>query len=314
MLFQLLLAVFEPFDLYSYIHISVFVFVVFFEQGTVCVDGWPLAIHGKLILQLGTLNESILTPTDIYLCIKPATSISYDRKRGHHVDLCSVWRSHKTQSVIYQILDPYKHSLTSISLEMLTEDLPQLLQSLLVSVEQTIGRVPFDELAFPKYPDDDGGGGHGSVDNHKFNESSTAANQKNEQATISGIGIGSPKCAIKRREIITKSKPLQNRYTLRRMSIKMESDSREKRHVVEATVSTHPSLLAPPPPPPPPQPTTTATITTSSTSATTTLNTNTNMNATNNAMPLFCLGGSFPHIDSDEDSCDDGTKSPNERK
>lgn len=279
-------------------------FVVVYLQGTVCSPGWPLAYHGKLILQLGTLNESILTPTDIYLCVRPATSISYDRKRGRHsVELCSVWRSHKTQSVVYQTLDPYKHSLTSISLEMLTEDLPQLLQSLLVSVEQTISRVPFDELAFPKYPDDDGGGG---VENHKLNESGggAGANQKNEQAAAIS-GIGSPKCAIKRREIITKNKPLQNRYTLRRMSIKTELDSRERRVDVGATTSTHPSPLTSTP---------TATVTTSTTSATTTSNVNANINAMNNAMPLFCLGGSFPHIDSDEDSCDDGSKSPNERK
>lgn len=281
-------------------------------QGTVCSLGWPLAYHGKLILQLGTLNESILTPTDIYLCIKPATSTSYDRKSGH-VELCSVWRSQKTQSVVYQTLDPYQHSLTSISLEMLTEDLPQMLQSLLVSVEQTISRVPFDELAFPKYPDDDDGGGGGSggsggsggIENHKLNESGggggAGSGQKTEQAAAIS-GIGSPKCAIKRREIITKNKPLQNRYTLRRMSIKTELDSREKR--VEATTSTHPSPLTSTP---------IATLTTS-TSATTTSNANVNANATNNAMPLFCLGGSFPHIDSDEDSCDDGTKSPIERK
>lgn len=266
-------------------------FCYFLLQGTVCVDGWPLAIHGKVILQLGTLNESLLTSTDIYLCIKPAT-VAHARKRGH-VELCSVWRSSKTQSVVYQILNPYKHSLTSISLEMLTEDLPQLLQSLLVSVEQTISRVPFDELAFPKHLDDDD-----SIENHKINESpGGGGNQKHEQFAINGIG--SPKCAIRRREIITKNKPLQNRYTLRRMSIKTELDSREKRHEINAPI--HPSAI---------QTLTTTATATSNASA----STNTNMNATNNTMPLFCLGGSFPHIDSDEDSSDDGTKSPNDGK
>lgn len=236
-------------------------------QKTVCVDGWPLAIHGKVSLQLGTLNETFVTPTDIYLCIKP-TTICYGEKV--RVNLCAVWRSFRTQTIVYRILDPYKDSLTSISLEMLTEDLPQLLQSLLVSVEQTISRVPFDELAFPKYNDDD------EIDyNRRAND--FGGGQKADNRPISGNA--SPKCAIKRREIITKNKPIQNRYTLRRMSIKTEMDNREKGQAEDI-----------------PLPSSTATP-----------------NSTSNMMPLFCLGGSFPHIDSDEDG-DDGTKSPNDRK
>lgn len=221
-----------------------------------------------MILQLGTLNEAILKPTDIYLCIKP------DHSKNGYVALCAVWRSFKTKKVVYQKLDSTKDTLTSISLEMLTEDLPQLLQSLLVSVEQTISRIPFDELAFPKYIDDD------EIDNYnKINDSSSG--QKVDNRPISGTG--SPKCGIKRRENITKNKPLQNRYTLRRMSVKSNSDNHDKR---EADVSALPSSTA----------------------------TTTNINTSNNMMPLFCLGGSFPHIDSDEDSGDDGTKSSNDRK
>lgn len=257
-------------------------------QKTVCVDGWPLAIHGKVILQLGTLNESILTPTDIYLCIKPASNYTKVQK-GSGVNLCAVWRSFKTQTVVYRTLDPIKYSLTAISLEMLTEDLPQLLQSLLVSVEQTISRVPFDELAFPRYMDDD------EIDNPKStNDNASNNGQRIEQRVISGSG--SPKCAIKRRENITKNKPIQNRYTLRRMSIKADSDSRDRRQT-DATAAL---------------PSSTATTNVNSVTTTTTATTTTT--TTNNMMPLFCLGGSFPHIDSDEDSGDDGTKSPNERK
>ncbi|XP_055315330.1 uncharacterized protein LOC129575560 isoform X4 [Sitodiplosis mosellana] len=158
---------------------------------------------------------------------------------------------------------------------MLTEDLPQLLQSLLVSVEQTvsrISRVPFDELAFPKNADED------EIENHKTND--ITSGQKLDDVPIS------PKCgSIKRRENITKNKPLQNRYTLRRMSVKSNSDKHDNKEATD--VSALPS-----------SPTTTTNITTS-----------------NNMMPLFCLGGSlsFPHIDSDEDSGDDVTKSPNDQ-
>lgn len=238
-------------------------------QKTVCVDGWPLAIHGKaVILQLGTLNEAILKPTDIYLCIKP------NRGEKGHVALCAVWRSFKTQRVVYQKLDSTKDALTSISLEMLTEDLPQLLQSLLVSVEQTISRVPFDELAFPKHTSED------EIDNQ--NTIDSASGQRVDGRPISTVGTGSPKCGIKRRENITKSKPLQNRYTLRRMSVKSNSDYRDKN---EVDIPALPSSAA-----------------------------TSNINTSNNMMPLFCLGGSFPHIDSDEDSGDDGIKSSNDRK
>ncbi|XP_031619559.1 uncharacterized protein LOC116338443 isoform X2 [Contarinia nasturtii] len=230
-------------------------------SNTVCVDGWPLAIAGKVILHLGTLSESFVTSTDIYLCLKP-TEVYFNEKS--HVDLCAVWRSFKTQKIVYQTLNP-NNSLTSISLEMLTsDDLPQLLQSLLVSVEQTISRIPFDELAFPKYTDDD------EIDNHKWKDTAGRSNLGNSSD-------GSPKCGIKRREIITKSKPLQSRYTLRRISIKSSTDNRENRDIDVSTSS----------------------------AATR------NINTPNNMMPLFCLGGSFPHIDSDEDSADDGTKSPN---
>lgn len=208
-----------------------------------------------MILQLGTLNESIVTSADVYLCIK--STENYIGQQSH-VELCAVWRSFKTQSVVYRVLDSRKDSLTSISLEMLTEDLPQLLQSLLVSVEQTISRIPFDELAFPKYINDD-----------ETDHQNNASVQKVERN-------GSPKCGIKRREIITKNKPIQNRYTLRRMSLKTEMD-REKKDAGPSSTAT------------------------------------TNMSTMNNMMPLFCLGGSFPHIDSDEDSADDGTKS-NDRK
>lgn len=228
-----------------------------------------------MILQLGTLNESIVTPTDIYLCIKLSEnySIKVAEAEEQYVKLCAVWRSSKTQKIVYRTLNSRKDSLTSISLEMLTEDLPQLLQSLLVSVEQTISRVPFDELAFPKYLDDD----HENAIQRTANDSGLGLEIENRQ-TVPGSN-GSPKCGIKRREILTKNKPPQNRYTLKRISIKSDLEKKE------ASLSTLPS----------------PTVTTS-------------INTSNNMMPLFCLGGSFPHIDSDEDSGDDGSKARNERK
>lgn len=257
-------------------------------QKTVCVDGWPLSIHEKLILHLGPLNESIVKTTDIYLCIKPANRFFGE---DTYVNLCAVWRSFKNNLVVYQILDPIKDSLTSISLEMLTEDLPQLLQSLLVSVEQTINRVPFDELAFPKFIDDDDvdspKSGHSTSIASNFQSSNShLSDASNKSDDRTAFGNGSQKYAIKRREIITKHKPMQNRYTLRRMSNnKNDSDKKD----IQSTSTSSSKIAA------------------AAAAPTTT------MNQPNN-MPLFCLGGSFPHIDSDEDSGDDATKSSTERK
>lgn len=230
---------------------------MFSFQNTACLAGWPLAIHGKVILQLGILNELNVTSTDIYLCLKLRENCIKDKGQ---VELYAVWRSFKTNSVVYQRLDSRNYPITPITLEMLTEDLPQLLQSLLVSVEQTISRIPFDDLAFPKHPND--------VDNdiQMTNNLPSPKIERNE----------SSKCGIKRREIITKKqKPPQNRYTLRRSSLKTEME-RDKKDVGTSAAAT--------------------------------------ANTSNNTMPLFCLGGSFPHIDSDEDSADDGIKSLNDRR
>lgn len=168
---------------------------------------------------------------------------------------------------------------------MLTEDLLQSLQSLIVNVEHTINRVPFDDFGFPK-PNDEVNSSHATND--------TIVNSRKENPSKAARN-GSPKCGLKRREIITKHKPIQNRYTLRRMSNKADpskgntntSYSKSYNAATEATAEA-------------------ASATSSGAAATS--------NDESNTMPLFCLGGSFPHIDSDEDSGDDGTKSANQRK
>lgn len=231
----------------------------FVLQNTVCPEGWPLSIHGAVVLHLGTLDECLVNASDLYLCIRPW--ISGDAT-SNTVNLSVVWRKFESKEIAYHIFDPDKDPLTSISLEMLTEELPQLLQTLLVSVEQTINRIPFDELSFPSSnghdDDDETIGGNGMRKSGM------------QQKPVTASPNGSPKCGLKRREIITKNnKTLHGRYALRRMSVnKSENDS----SAISATKEA-------------------------------------------GAMPLFCLGGSFPHIDSDEDSgADDASKSLNERK
>lgn len=216
-------------------------------QCSLCPDGWPLSIHGSVALHLGSLDESVVTERDLYLCVRPVES---ERQNyWQRVQLCVAWRSAKAEQVIHRALDPERDTITPIALEMLTEELPQLLQALLVSVEQSINRVPLDDLSFVCAGEDD----------------EDATRKRN---TLSASE--SPKCGIKRREIITKNKSLHGRYALRRMSQnRSESDS---------------------------------------------ANTEENAAASANAMPLFCLGGSFPHIDSDEDSTDDASKAQSQRE
>lgn len=239
-------------NFFSYVNLSIFLFFSLFPQNTLCPDGWPLSIYGSVALHLGTLDEAVIRDRDLYLCVKPIENEQQTNQK--RVELCVAWRSAKTNEIIYRILDPEKDTITPISLEMLTEELPQLLQTLLVSVEQSINRVPLDDLSFVCFGEDD---------------------DDIVRKRSSFIPTESPKCGIKRREIITKNKSIHGRYALRRMSqTKNESDSANSTNGENNTSST----------------------------------------AASNALPLFCFGGSFPHIDSDEDSTDDAAKAQSQRE
>lgn len=238
-------------------------FFHFYLQRHLWHEGWPLTTtSGQVVLHLGTLDESLLRHQDLYICIKPADE-EYRIPR-----LCAIWRSPINLEIICHTLDPDKDSLTPIALEMLADELPQLLQNLLVGVEHTINRIPLDVLTFP----------------HKDDEYNAAGQPHEQQLTNNGhlvlSPIGSPKCALKRRDNITKNKLINGRYALRRMSNKIENDHKNGKSNITETLTTTAA---------------TATATT----------TTTNNEVEHSSMPLFCLGGSFPHIDSDEESGDD---------
>lgn len=234
--------------------------------------GWPLTVAGAVVLHLGAIDESLLRPEDLYICIKLNDQCV--------PQLCAVWRDLPTLKVVYHYLDPLHDSFSPIGLEMLAEELPQLLQSLLVGVEHAINRVPLDELTF-YHKDDDG---------KLLNTSNSNNIIKTDAQHLSLTPIGSPKCGLKRRELITKNKSINKYAALKRMSNKSENDKINNTHSVktqnddgggggndgvetEATIVSYGS----------PEPT--------------------------SNLPLFCLGRSFPHIDSDEESGDDMIKS-----
>uniref|UniRef100_A0A336K1P8 CSON003678 protein n=1 Tax=Culicoides sonorensis TaxID=179676 RepID=A0A336K1P8_CULSO len=203
-------------------------------------DGWPLCIQESVILHLGPLDENLLLKSDIYICIRPS-----DTK----TQLCAVWRT-ASDKIIYHTIDPNKDNLTPLTLDMLGEDLPTLLQTLLVGFEHQICRISLDDISSfgPERK-------HISSNGERINENGQKKSQKNT--------------AIKRRDTITKNKTFNSKYNLKRMNsslgatdeIALKNDSKDNAG----------SPLDP------------------------------------SSMPLFCLGGSFPHIDSDEDSCEDST-------
>lgn len=213
-------------------------------------QGWPLTVSGAVVLHLGALDESLIRPHDIYICIRPNADQTSTKPQ-----LSAVWRS---GNIIYHPLNPDKNQLSPIALEMLAEDLPNLLQSLLIGVEHTINRVSLDELSFP----------HDRVDKFDYPKL-----EKTTQQKLILTPTGSPKCGIKRRELITKNKQI-NKFALKRIITSKSDQTMETNRNDEGSDRSTDS----------PEPV---------------------------SMPLFCLGGSFPHIDSDEDSGDDSTKIDN---
>ncbi|XP_065087755.1 uncharacterized protein Pura [Ochlerotatus camptorhynchus] len=239
---------------------------------------------------------------------------------------------------------------------MLAEDLPALLQNLLVGIERAICRVPLEELSFP-------------TGEFTGTATSTISDEVDDRQNNNGIlppeptdrqdkyilTPGTPKIGLKRRELITKNKLINNKYALKRISStttptttavsnsnntnnnngcnhnntngnsfisrnesvgKSENTPRINGNqcnddLVTAIDGDHRrtekedggSIKL---------------CDTGGTAvgivggggsdnhqSTTTTSSSTASTADINSMPLFCLGGSFPHIDSDEESGDD---------
>lgn len=251
--------------------------------------GWPLTLpNGALILHLGSIDESFVHSQDYYLCIR-----SVDSNVTSAIYVC--WRANPLnesglhQEISYRELDSDKELITPLHIEMLAgEELPHLLQTLLVGVEHAICRIPLDDLTFPSTV-------------AKFHHSSNV--DRNVDTTSSNDDKNASKratteCNLKRSELITKNNSInKKKYAVKRISQSgsicdnnIESETvddcdetivNEKEEFVcddnSEFVSESTSF-------PPSSPITTSTL------------------------PLFCLGGSFPHIDSDEESGDDAKK------
>jgi hypothetical protein len=119
-----------------------------FQSGDVVAPrGWPLSLgNGGVILHLGELDPTLLRNRDAYICIRG--------DRGHGLELVLFWKLEAVLSRRALVVSSPDCALgTPVTLEMAAtddgSDWPGLLQSLLVSVERAIERVPLDALAFP---------------------------------------------------------------------------------------------------------------------------------------------------------------------
>ncbi|EAT44609.1 AAEL004066-PA [Aedes aegypti] len=234
---------------------------------------------------------------------------------------------------------------------MLAEDLPTLLQNLLVGIERAICRVPLEELSFPTQECTTTTINDEADDRQNNNGSLPPEPSERQDKYI--LTPGTPKIGLKRRELITKNKLINNKYALKRIAStttppsanhqnggnhnntngnsfincnesvkvgKSENTSRINGNQCNSSLATpidgertkkeddgstklcdtggstavgivggggsdnHQSTTTASNPLPTP---------------------GASGAADSNSMPLFCLGGSFPHIDSDEESGDD---------
>ncbi|XP_020714203.1 uncharacterized protein LOC101455976 isoform X3 [Ceratitis capitata] len=347
--------------------------------------GWPLTTPtGEVILHLGALDNALVRQGDIYLCVKSvdkaetpqlhvvwrnaSTGLQIHQQQLHASatdTLAAGEAATKIQShcIDFNVIQPPITTTTTINtpptpppppthlsaltLEMLTSDeLPQLLQHLLVGVEHSIERVSLNELqmpapttaittgattALPLATDE----ANNNSNNYSHNTRSSNKNNNNNSnsATTTNSSLircsnnntitNSPKCALRRSELITKNKILNNKFMLRRLTNRQDSmnstssgqscgssGSTSSDELIRCNTSStgnnnninnhnnislavhnlllgtnagssiaDPSSLKAPPPPPAGS---------------------TNSASTSPALPLFCLGNSFPHIDSDE--------------
>lgn len=90
--------------------------------------GWPTSLGpAGVVLHLGELSPACLRPRDVYLCV-----------RACPLQLATVW-SEGSLPV-----------LPATALSTMDDDqLPDLLNDLVISVDRAIQRVPLDELPFP---------------------------------------------------------------------------------------------------------------------------------------------------------------------
>lgn len=162
---------------------------------------------------------------------------------------------------------------------MLAKELPESLQSLLIVVERIINRIPLEDLPIGYCNEDRTNHDHcytsgATLPLANAKEPPTKSNCASSKYSIDSTL--SPKCGLRRQELITKNKQINTKYTLRRMSGANGDETETSTLVADIDVGSNEVSAV-----------------------------DLGDNREIMQMPLFCLGGSFPHIDSDEESDDD---------
>ncbi|XP_049312952.1 uncharacterized protein LOC109579989 isoform X2 [Bactrocera dorsalis] len=331
--------------------------------------GWPLTTPtGEVILHLGALDDALIRPGDLYLCVKsvdktetPQLHVVWrNASNGLQIQQQQAQQAHASATATFANCDtaaaatttiqshcidfnatttttavattPPTH-LSALTLEMLTSDeLPQLLQHLLVGVEHSIERVSLNELQMPASTTAATATVPLASDEANNNGK---CNGNNNSSSSGGVGVGvtnsslmrcsnnntitnSPKCALRRSELITKNKVLNNKFMLRRLTNRQDSmnstssgqscgssGSTSSDELLRCNGSHHNSYN---------NNNNTNNNNNNISSPCGNANTSdplkmsagaTNSASTSPALPLFCLGNSFPHIDSDEENADE---------
>lgn len=252
--------------------------------------------NGELVLHLGSIDETFLGNQDSYLCVRSSQS-------NVESALYVCWRANESSTIgeiSFRELDPDKDPITPLHIEMLAgEELPHLLQTLLVGVEHAICRIPLDELTFPsptssitKFNSSNGCDHDLKARNYGDNTTSLI-----DDKNVAGSKRVTTECNLKRRELITKNNSInKKKYAVKRISQSGSICDNESETLDdhcggdEIIVNNNKSID-------------------DCSSTNDYLNGNNESIATTSTLPLFCLGGSFPHIDSDEESGDDAKKS-----
>ena len=243
-----------------------------------------MALNNALVLHLGSIDESFVRGQECYLCVRSVNS-------NVEASLYVCWRAKSPNEittnlapgeVTFRKLDPDKDPITSLHIEMLAgEELPHLLQTLLVGVEHAICRIPLDELTFPSSTIAKFQSSNTNIDHdptlYETNSINDDKNAVSKKVTA--------ECNLKRRELITKNNSINKRkYAAKRSSQSGSLFDNNESETLDCDTSDKECAIDE------------GSLTSTSTPITT------------SSLPLFCLGGSFPHIDSDEESGDDAKK------
>ncbi|XP_056631347.1 uncharacterized protein LOC130441613 isoform X2 [Diorhabda sublineata] len=121
--------------------------------------GWPLCVgKSAVVLHLGQLDQSNVRNKDCYVCVRKKTSspgleVVLFWRQQHQLHWYSIAQFKDPTQSLDDIMCSNLRSIADLEIHSYDDydgnELPEMLQNLLVSVEHAIERVPLDDLTFP---------------------------------------------------------------------------------------------------------------------------------------------------------------------